>query len=154
MPSKYERIPDQQLHDLKDNFIKFLIVQGIDASTWETIKTSEPERAADSLDMFSDVIWETSLQSIHFLRIETESVLYLYQIMTDKAYVLILQCESETLITSWTKSFITEHWDALEISKGEKSDIIDRGAFIYELIQQGAITDDGALYKSLIVRLA
>ena len=53
---KYTRIPSDELEKLEDEFVNFLVVNGITADDWVAIKENEPMNAAEIVDQFSDVV--------------------------------------------------------------------------------------------------
>ncbi len=67
MVLKYARLPLEELNKLEEEFVKFLVVNGITADDWLSIKENEPLNADKIVDQFSDVVWEGVLRKVSYL---------------------------------------------------------------------------------------
>ena len=61
---KYRVLTKDEFEALKDEFVKFLIVQGIDAASWQKMKDLEPDFAQKYLHDFSDFVFENTLYNV------------------------------------------------------------------------------------------
>ena len=64
---KYRVLTEDEFEALKDEFVKFLIVQGIDAASWQKMKDLEPDFAQKYLHDFSDFVFENEEEKILLL---------------------------------------------------------------------------------------
>ena len=64
---KYRTLSLKELEPFKNDFIKFLSINTITGQDWNKIKTNQPNRAKKILSLFSDLVWEKSLENIRFL---------------------------------------------------------------------------------------
>ena len=61
---KYTRLSKEQLESLHEEFALFLATQSIDKIQWVKIKTENPTLTDELLDLFSDMVWDQSLEKI------------------------------------------------------------------------------------------
>lgn len=64
---KFERLSLAELENLKDDFIRFLASQGIDAPFWQELKESDIEKADAIIDVYSDLVYEQALSKCQYL---------------------------------------------------------------------------------------
>ena len=150
---KYARLTKEQFETLAQEFSTFLATQSIDKNEWQTIKTTKPEVAEQELDIFSDLIWEKVLSKAVYLEHFSKNHIFLFQCFDTYIETIILKSELETV------NFLTKeglHWLAdnlftpnIDMKTGKKKFSEDRNADIFQLIQQGAILNDGDLYKKI-----
>ena len=65
-----------QLEALESDFVAFLIVNGVEGETWKTLNETNPSKAQELANLFSQVVWEKVLKETrHVKRVsETERV--------------------------------------------------------------------------------
>ena len=65
-----------QLEALETDFVAFLIVNGVEGETWKTLNETNPSKAQELANLFSQVVWEKVLKETrHVKRVsETERV--------------------------------------------------------------------------------
>ena len=64
---KYRVLSTKELEPLKDDFIKFLSANTITGEDWTKIKSNKPNQASKLIEIFSDIVWEKSLEKIKYL---------------------------------------------------------------------------------------
>jgi hypothetical protein len=64
---KYQRLTAQELDSLRDDFIRFIASQGIDAGAWEKMKAEELESAEEMIDIYSDLVYDQALSKCQYL---------------------------------------------------------------------------------------
>ena len=64
---KYRSLSKKELEPLKDEFIKFLSANTITGNDWNKIKTNQPDEVEKILSLFSEIVWEKSIEKIRFL---------------------------------------------------------------------------------------
>lgn len=55
--------------------MQFLAANSVTASDWENLKKSNPEKAEELIDLFSDIVWEKVLTKTEFIEIRQRKVL-------------------------------------------------------------------------------
>ena len=76
---KYARLDKEELEKLSEDFINFLVVNGITAEDWEKIKITETDNANKIIDQFSDVVWEGALRKTKYLDKIENDVSYFFK---------------------------------------------------------------------------
>lgn len=77
---KYARLSPSDLKDFEKEFIEFLVINGITADEWESIKASSSEKTEAIIEQFSDVVWESTLRKHTFIEKRTPSLLTLCKV--------------------------------------------------------------------------
>ena len=62
-----------QLAALEQDFVAFLIVNGIEGETWKTLNETNPTKAQDLANLFSQVVWEKVLKETRYVKRISES---------------------------------------------------------------------------------
>ena len=64
---KYKRLTNAELENLKDDFIRFLASQGIDAEAWTKMKMANNESAEELINIYSDLVYDQALSKCQYL---------------------------------------------------------------------------------------
>ncbi|MDA0779063.1 MAG: DUF6495 family protein [Bacteroidetes bacterium] len=132
---KYHVIPVNELEKLEDDFIKFLVVNGITADDWIAIKENEPVNADKIINQFSDVVWEGVLRKLKYLNKVEKDVAYYFK------------CDATEIHLVRVK--VDENINEYHIAK--KSYTKERELELFQMIQDGCTISEGLEYESLIV---
>ena len=98
---KYARLPLEELNKLEEEFVKFLVVNGITADDWLSIKENEPLNADKIVDQFSDVVWEGVLRKVSYLDKIEPDVSYFFK-CNETDIELIRTIKNGTSVTKQT----------------------------------------------------
>lgn len=71
MAAKYRRLRTDELEQLEKYFIQYLSAYSISADYWEDIKNNKPNEALTIIDLFSDLVYESSITRVKYLKIAT-----------------------------------------------------------------------------------
>lgn len=63
---KYRYLSDDELKNLEVEFVQFLIVNGVYENDWKRINEEHPEQALQLVGVFSDLVFERSIEKMHF----------------------------------------------------------------------------------------
>ena len=58
----------EQLKPLEEEFVSFLIVNGVEGETWKTLNETAPQKAEELVNLFSQVVWEKILKETHYVK--------------------------------------------------------------------------------------
>ncbi|HLW39219.1 MAG TPA: DUF6495 family protein [Brumimicrobium sp.] len=94
---KYARLSISDLKDLEDEFVKFLILNGIAADDWEKLKKEENEKAELIIDQFSDAVWEGILRKTDLLELRRNDFLTLCYTKENLLYTFVIKAPDETI---------------------------------------------------------
>ncbi|WP_172919755.1 DUF6495 family protein [Capnocytophaga canis] len=150
---KYTRLTKEQLEALHHDFAVFLATQQITADEWEQLKKEKKHIAEEEIDIFSNLVWEKSLQKVSFLeRIDKKSI-HCFHFQDTNAKMISVQVSDGNIDLTEPEGFL---WlkknmlsDDVQLFTGEKTYTTERNMEIFNLIQQGMQISDGQLFISL-----
>lgn len=150
---KYTRLTKEQLEVLNHDFARFLATQQITADEWQLLKKEKPQVAEDELDIFSDLVWEKSLEKVRFLERVDKHAIYCFLFEDDSAQMIAIQIDNINIDLTSTEGFIWLKNNILDknvhLFSASKKNISDRKMEIFKLIQQGMQISDGKLFQAL-----
>jgi len=148
---KYERLTQEQLKEMHQEFINFLASQSITNEEWEEIKTKKPQVAEDELDVFSDLVWEGVLNNVNYLEHFSPQQLFLFEFTDQHIDLIGIKIENEAVDINTKQGF---QWlrdsllnEDVHIYTSRKALSEDRNKDIFALIKQGAHITKGKLYQ-------
>ena len=150
---KYARLSKEQFKSLHEEFSIFLASQSIDKIKWDQIKTENPTLTDELLDLFSDMVWDQSLDKIAYLENRSDRHLFLFKCEGVQINLILIRVEKNcpSLMQKGYMKWLTKHLldpqvtifqssrSFKETSKGEK----------FNLIRNGATVTDGKTYEDL-----
>lgn len=150
---KYTRLTKEQLEALHEEFARFLATQSITADEWEKLKKEKPGIAEDELDVFSDLIWEGTLNKVSYLENWSEQQVFLFHFKESNIHLIAIKVSNPSinLITEeglkWLEKNIGE--DDVEILEAEKQYTLEPNLEKFNFIKEGAIISEGEFYTTL-----
>ena len=150
---KYRLLNHEELMEFEKEFIDYLIVNGITAPDWQSIKTEKPEEAVKIIGLFSDVIFEGSMRKVKFLEIRKPKEVQCFQ-CHDKKIILVAMQASPDLDIDFTSNeglmeAMTNPPKGLEVFTSEKENDEPREEELFRMTMRGATVTDGKLFKAL-----
>ena len=131
---KYSRLPQEELEKLKDDFVDFLVVNGITADDWLSIKGNEAINAERIIEQFSDVIWEGVLRKLEYLDKLENDCSYHFKCLNNKIELIRLLKQDNKIVRQMaSKQYAKTH--ELEL---------------FDMITNGCVISDGANFESLV----
>lgn len=149
---KYRLLTQKELETLKQDFINYLIVNGIDADEWTRMQSVESKKAVGVTELFSDVVFEKILRKAQYLRHQTADSLYCFHYQEKQAIMVGLKSKTGTLTLDDNIPTLLKD-GTYELITGEKSYEQQRELELFEMTKKGAEISDGAWYKELAVML-
>ncbi|MFK7900714.1 MAG: DUF6495 family protein [Cyclobacteriaceae bacterium] len=143
---KFRLLTADELQEFEQEFVNYLVVNGITAEDWVKMKEKSPKEASQIVDVFSDVIFEGVFQKAKFMDLRLEKEIRSYQCLADKLVVVVLTSTDEGVNFLEESSTIPSQ---AKIITAEKKYIEDRSVELFKLSQQGAEVSDGSLFKKL-----
>ena len=64
---KYQRLTSAELENLKDDFIRFIASQGIDAGAWQKMKSEDNKAAEEIINIYSDLVYDQALSKCNYM---------------------------------------------------------------------------------------
>ena len=75
---------------VEKEFINFLVVNGISANDWVSVKENEPLTADKIINQFSDVVWESILRSTKYLNKIENKISYFFECNSEEINLIII----------------------------------------------------------------
>jgi hypothetical protein len=85
----------EQLKPLEDEFVSFLIVNGVEGETWKTLNEITPQKAEELVNLFSQLVWEKILKETHYVKRSNETERVVVYFGVEEGEVIIGQLISD-----------------------------------------------------------
>lgn len=154
---KYRRLTKEELKPLAEDFALFLAANSIDKKMWDEMKANEPAQVEETLDIFSDMVFEKALKSAKYLERITETEIHCYVFHAAQAHLISVMIENahanfvEGNFGETIQKLLAEQ--KLELIQGTKKFTAQREIEMFEILKTGAVLGDGKMYQSLLALL-
>lgn len=145
----YRSLTIEELELLKDDFIKFLILQGYDSAQWEKTKHLSPHEAKRLIDLFSDIVIEKSLSNIQYLEHFDGKSMKIFK-CEDKE-IFLVAIDSVRAFATWEEMSkeILFNPTIFSVYKTSKPYNKDKNIEIYKMLHAGASVGDAKNFEKL-----
>lgn len=156
--TKFRRLRRDELEEVKDQFVKFLAVNGIAADSWQEMKEKAPSQADGFILQFSQIVYAGVIEKVEYLVHRRPNDLRTYKTDADKIYMRGILLDGETSIDFTQTDLppdqmfarLKQEGVALKIYSAERAYIpIGRDQDIFTIMEEGALIDDGKLFETL-----
>ena len=158
---KYRVLSTKELEPLKDDFIKFLSANTITGEDWTKIKSNKPNQASKLIEIFSDIVWERSLEKIKYLEHRDDRYLKVFCFSDNKMEMVGFKVSAKnapSLLNEKTFKLLGSgelKFSKLcaEFSSSEKNYKISRNMDMFSMIESGCVPCEKAFFygiKSLL----
>lgn len=155
---KYRDLTTEELQQFEQQFIEFLIVNGIVAEDWEKIKQENPEEAEAIVTKFSDVVFEGVFRKVKFMEVVTKHDIKAFQCLDEKIVLVGLQAPALSDIDFTDPQILDQamngELEGVKIYTTDKPYAKERGVELFEMNNAGAQISNGSLFKTLSLGLA
>ncbi|HLT93449.1 MAG TPA: DUF6495 family protein [Membranihabitans sp.] len=154
---KYRILTREELEELESEFVTFLAANGIPAEDWVKIKEKEVEKSQKLIEVFSDVVFEKILSTVHFLEHRQQDTIRIFRFDEEKITMNGIHIEGKSAI-DFTKNQDTNtlvqlynlNPGKLKIFTAEKRYKEDKLQEIFKLMQSGAqILKNDRLFQTI-----
>lgn len=146
---KYRVLTEDEFEALKDEFVKFLIVQGIDAASWQKMKDLEPDLAQKYLHDFSDFVFENTLQKIGYIDFFNGNSLKLFKCASDDIQLINIESVSKfETIQDFLKAMVSD-LTGFTLQRHAKKYHPNRAVELFRMISSGGLVSDGHWYEKI-----
>lgn len=147
---KYRVLTEDEFEALKDEFVKFLIVQGIDAASWQKMKDLEPDLAQKYLHDFSDFVFENTLQKIGYIDFFNGNSLKLFKCASDDIQLINIESVSKfETIQDFLKAMVSD-LTGFTLQRHAKKYHPNRAVELFRMISSGGLVSDGYWYEKMV----
>ena len=156
MPT-YRLLHRDEFEKLKQEFIVYLVSEGIDSEQWVRIQATDPDLRDHILASFSDMIIQQVLDSLRYVQLVSSKKLIFIHCMERGMRRVQLEWKDKQ------RDFLENDGQLLaevslhecEIFEGYKSyDYQGRDLALFRLLETGYSPSDGTYYKQIIMHLA
>lgn len=148
---KYRILTTEELEELKEEFIQFLVSNTVTADDWVNIKENQLDKAEKLIEMFSDQVLDKALSNIKFLEHREPKNIMLFHCRKDEIDMISLSIDANSpydFTNEHELSGIAEN-EKLNTFKNTKKYSKKREEEIFDMINNGCLTTDEQLYKVL-----
>lgn len=152
---KYRLLTQDELKELEQEFIKYLVVNGITAEDWENIKKNDQARALKVLELFSDVVFEGVMRKIKFLDNKSPQSIKSFQCLADKIVLVGLEVSKtpNLLDVKQFQQVLDQSPNDVKVYNTEKKYSKTRELELFDMIDKGCEISEGILFKNLCLVL-
>ncbi|MFM7595118.1 MAG: DUF6495 family protein [Flavobacteriales bacterium] len=111
----------EQLEVLESDFVAFLIVNGVEGDTWKTLNQTNPSKAQELANLFSQVVWEKVLKETRFVKRVSE---------TERIFGYLGEQEGVLYVGQ-------QHSNGWDFHIAKKQWVSNRSHEVFNLMQQG-----------------
>jgi hypothetical protein len=150
----YQRLSNAELENLKDDFIRFLASQGIDADSWQKMKSGDVDAAEEIINIYSDLVFEQALSKCNYIEHITAKEFKTIKFDDAKAHVIGLRVSAKADIDLTQPNFqqLVEkglQTGDIEVFEASKPHEKLREHEMFAWIQQGAYMANDAWYAQM-----
>lgn len=149
---KYRRLSDTEFHQLEKKFVNFLVANTITGADWANIKKDKPEQAHKLLDIFSDMVFESSLKNVEYLKFREPKDMKIFHCGKETITLMGL-CADEKTDIDFTKEIDIKHimlnTEGLSIYRNEKKYAQNRELDLFKMMETGCRISDAYLFNIL-----
>jgi hypothetical protein len=143
----FRKLTEDELEELKEEFVQYLVANGVDALLWEQLKKDEPEESELFIQQFSNVVLQKSLEKIEYLEHRTPSDVKLFY--CGKETIDLIAIKSSVVDLTNMAEFNAEEFKNIEIFKANKPYSKNREVELFEMTEKGCQITTHTLYDLL-----
>jgi len=153
---KYRRLRQEELSELESEFVQFLAANTVTGGDWEKLKVEQPDRAENLIELFSDIIFDKTLEKVEYLEHKTPTELRCFHCPTEKITMLGLIAKDtkgfdfrDNLPPSEMMQKIKASGGTIQFFSAEKEYKIERKQELFKMMENGCLISKGHLYRTL-----
>ncbi|GLR16253.1 DUF6495 family protein [Portibacter lacus] len=154
--AKYRLLNKEELKGLEKEFVEYLVVNGIAAEDWESMKRETPNSAERIVDLFSDVVFEKILRNVKFLEIHEKKSIRTFSCGSEEIELITMELETDdadfTNPNFISQAMLNPPKDLL-VYRTEKPYSDARELEIFKMIENGCLVSNGKLHQTLSVAI-
>jgi hypothetical protein len=142
---KYRRLTLEELKPLENEFIDFLVVNGVIADDWEQLLVNDVEKSNQIIDAFSEVVLEYRSKGELITFSCMADLIYMAGIRLDTHGAFKIDFNDELSI----KQLLAQPVGGVKVFMDEKKYKENREKEIFDMVEQGCLISDGKLFKAI-----
>jgi hypothetical protein len=152
---KYRRLTLEELEPLENEFIDFLVVNGIIADDWKHLLAHDLEKSNQIIDAFSEVVFEGIMGKTQFLEFRSIGELITFSCTDDLIYMAGIRIDDQRGLkidfndTTAVKKLLAQPIGGVKVFMDQKKYKGNREKEIFDMIDKGCLISDGKLFKTI-----
>lgn len=148
---KYKYLNQEELQLLEQELLQFLIVNGIDGDEWKRINQNQPEKAVELVGLFSDLVWQKSLEKVEFGEQISNNHYLIFKFGKDKIEMLGLKCSRDSELGSFHEfiELLKSDPKAVSLIHQSKAYNSEREHEIFQMMDNGLLLSDKSNFDFL-----
>ena len=152
---KYRRLTLEELKPLENEFIDFLVINGVAATDWEYLLTHDIEKSNKILDAFGEVVFEGIMRKTQFLEFRSVGELITFNCTSGLIYMAGIRFgdyEKQGIDFNNDQSIkrlLANPCDGIMVFMDHKKYESNREKEIFDMIEEGCLISDGKLFKAI-----
>lgn len=153
---KYRSLSIDELQHLAEDFKQFLIVNEIYHENWVEMNESNPTKAQEVVNIFSDQVLQKVYEKIQYLEFHSTDSFLVFNVQGDQILLVSIQVKDEfkaqiTLDTTENIHYaLVQHLDKLHYFRTSKKLTRSREEEIHSMIESGCILSTEEFWNSLL----
>jgi len=153
---KYRRLRNEELEMLEEKFIQFLAANTITGADWEKTKKENKEKAEGLIEIFSDLVFDDTLEKIEYLQHRSATELRCFKCEASKILMMGLIAKDapgfdfrQNENPQEMMNAITKSGGSLQLFSAEKEYKGDRKQELFRMMENGCLISKGEVYLAL-----
>lgn len=154
---KFRRLTLEELNELEEDFVQFLVANTVTGPDWEKIKTEQPDKAENLIELFSDIVFEKIIKGINYMEFKIADDIKTFHCLENKIILNAIRIDGETNIDlrddlppQELMKQVHESGAKMQIYSAEKDYRPNREQELFRMLEGGAqISRDGMLFKAI-----
>lgn len=151
---KYRILSNDELKHFEDELIAFLVVNGIDGSTWENMNKHDPVKAVGLVEIFSDHVLEKVYSKIEYIEHRMKNSCLVFHFGEQEQALIAIQSNDDSQIdlstTDGIHKALSEQLYQLSLFTSKRKYSTERNMEIHELLEHGAIISSKEFWNALL----
>ena len=148
----YRILSQEELELLEDDLKAFLIVNGVHGDEWAEMNKSNPVKAVELVELFSDTVLQKVYDQVRFIEHRSQKSCMVFHLLDDKIELISINANSDAVDLTTPDSIheaLSTNAKSLSIFRTEKRYLKDRAAEIHEMLEQGCVNSSEAFWYQL-----
>ena len=137
---------------MEDDLKAFLIVNGVHGEEWAEMNKSNPIKAVELVELFSDTVLQKVYDKVRFIEHRSEKSCMVFNLKEDKIELISIGAKADGVDLSTPESIhdaMVKNAERLSIFKTEKPYSKERAIEIHEMLEQGCVNSSEAFWMQL-----
>jgi len=151
--AKYRTLTHEELESMQNEFIDFLVLNGITGEDWEKLKQNNPDNAEGICESFSDVVFTKILKNCRYIESHTPKHLVAIFCDNEEMHLQGLEAPVESIIDFTNpqdfERLKTIPLEGIQRIKTQKKYSTERELEIWNMLNKGFFISNQKLYMTL-----